>query len=380
MIFDEFVDVVDKTQATETKQEEVIKTDNTNPINEKIDDIPIDNNSLFDESSATKEPEKSVEEVKTDDKVIPEPVKEEGEEVLKEINPFDIGEKVSEESNEGETKQNQISLKALSEKFGVKLKDETEDEFIQRLNEKIESSKQEFKLDGYNDVTKKLIQHMNTEGSNVADFFNNKRIVDYNDVLNMGIEEKYRAIKLAEYGDNDNALEKIDEELSNMSTRELKDFSDDVDSRLREGINKEIETVVESHEKEQKAKQDVLMANKEKFIDTIVSQVKSTNDFLGFKLNDDIKNSLVNNIRNGEFEKVTQDDEASVKFLGYMMKKYGKNLLEGIETRVKREKLSSYNEGLKKSMQTMYNTSENNTTHRGNSNLTGDAWGDEQFK
>lgn len=266
------------------------------------------------------------------------------------------------EKDEPQTEK-KISLKSIAKDFDLDLeKDDDETEFKTKFSEKLEKSKQEFKLDGYSDGAKAIIKHLNENGGNIESFFQNPAIASMQSVLALDAETKVRNVRLqeviAEGKTKTEAIKIVDEELKSWGTREIKDLASDIDDQAKNLINEEVKKIVGDQElkaaaQRQKIEQQTIIerTNLKSFID-------KQDNFLGLGLTPEAKKLILRDIDNGTFDKVLNQNPESVKFSSYMFSKYGAKIMKKISDTLSETNRKGYNAATRKALDALHKTEE----------------------
>lgn len=272
--------------------------------------------------------------------------------------PDFFGEEFSEAGESGEEKI--IDLKPIAEGFGIKLEKGTTEEFRQKVNEKIEASKQEFKIDDYPADAQAIIKHLKENDGKIEDFFNNPTIVSLQSVIGLSPEQKVlyiRANELTNAGiEVEKAREQAEAEVDEWSTKEIKNRADLIDTDAKKLISEEIGKVVVNREEivskqTEKRKSEVV---KEK--ENLKTYVNSQEEFMGLKLTPKAKQNIVQAIESGEFDSVTDKTPEASKFRAYMLEKFGKKIAENYSNTASEQNRKGHNEAVDKSTGALHKT------------------------
>lgn len=262
------------------------------------------------------------------------------------------------EPSTGDDNKPVFDIKGLSEDFGIEA--ETPEDFKSKMKDKIESSKQEFKIDSYTPDAQKVIKHLSENGGTVNDFFNNKEIAEYQGVKAMPDAAKVLTVKSNQFilsGMSEQAArEKAQEEIDALSTRELKDASDNINQQADNLIKAEIEKIVGNRESviAQQKEQDELKTKTE--INNLKSFVSKQKDFLGIPLPEKTIENIVQEIDSGKFDEIANSTPAESKFSAYMMNKFGDKVLSTIKGKMAEENRKGKNAAIQKENSALHNT------------------------
>jgi hypothetical protein len=228
--------------------------------------------------------------------------------------------------------------KDLDIELGDDEKIEDKDTFLEKVNAKIDSAKQEFDLSSYDEQTQKFIKYMNENGGNVADIFSNEKIAKFQTVIGMDGEEKVEMAvrqQLQQTGLSGEDLEtKVEEKMKALSTREIKDAADDIDANMKKGINTELEEIVGKQEKDAEAVAAKATEAKAKEDAKFTSYLDKQETFLGLKMTDTLKASIKNDLKTGEIDKVVTSPDPEIRLNAYMLKKFGKSIQDRIQKEI----------------------------------------------
>lgn len=249
--------------------------------------------------------------------------------------------------NDSESGEAVTDYSSLSKKIGIEASSESE--FIEKYNESIENAKQEIKLDSYDPQAQKIIKHLHENGGDLKDFFMNEKIQDASRLLNMTAEDKYReyrAIQLSNQGVSDEDIDtRIDEEItSQLSTRDILDTANKIDSKLQEVINSEITKVTAGRDEyisKQNEKIERQVAIEKESMKQYVDKIDS---FMGVPVKEDIKKMMKLEIDSGKFDNIVDQNKVGSKFFAYMHSKYGDSVLKYYKNEIKNKITSTKNE------------------------------------
>ena len=254
-----------------------------------------------------------------------------------------------------------ISLKKLAKELDVDLdKDDDEVEFKTKFSDKLEKSKQEFKLDGYSDDAKAVIKHLNENGGNIDSFFTNPSIASMQSVLALDPETKVRNVRIQEVMASgvtkQEAITTVDEELNEWGTRQIKDLAADIDDQAKGIINNEIKKII--GDQELKAQADRVRKETEALTQrtNLKGFIEKQDNFLGLGLTPDAKKLILRDIDNGNFDKVLSSNPEQIKFASYMFSKYGAKIMNKIEQSLGEQNRKGHNAALRKSLDALHKT------------------------
>ena len=258
--------------------------------------------------------------------------------------------------------EKKISLKKLAKELDVDLDKEDEQEFKTKFSERLEKSKQEFKLDGYSDDAKAVIKHLNENGGNIDSFFTNPQIASMQSVLALDAETKVRNVRIQEVlgtgVTREEAVKTVDEEIKSWGTREIKDLAADIDDQAKEIINTEIKKIV--GDQELRAKAETVRRETEALTQrtNLKTFIEKQDNFLGLGLTADAKKLILRDIDNGNFDKVLSSNPEQIKFASYMFSKYGEKIMKKIDFSLKEQNRKGSNAALRKSLDALHKVGE----------------------
>ena len=270
-----------------------------------------------------------------------------------------FGTKTEDKPSDKSTDIPSIAFKAIGEKLGVKLEGETESEFIEKINAKVESSKKELKLDKYNPESKALINWLEEHtDSSLEDFFTNPVVSEWNSFIKLSPEDKYTQVRMTQTDLKDKTPEEVEEiiteELSNLSTRQLKDTADNITANAVKLRNDEIKKIVGDKKTFIETKQVEIskkVANERQILKDETQKIES---ILGVKLPEATKKQILAEIENGEIDKILNESPSQSKINAYLFKKYSSNIEKYYQNKLREERRAGYNDGIKKIQSDLY--------------------------
>lgn len=256
------------------------------------------------------------------------------------------------------------TLKEIGKKFDLDLTaDDDDSEFESKLSEKLSKSRQEVNLDGFSDDAKALIKHLNENNGDVESFFTNKNIISLQSVLSLDAETKVRNVRLNELisqgKTKTEAVETIDQEFKEMSTREIKDIATDIDDQAKKLIQTEVKKMVGDKEIKAAAQRQQDQLKVENDRTKLKGYIDKQETFLGLKLSSDAKKSILRDIDNGEFDKLLNTNPEQQKFAAYMLGKHGAKILNKINSTLTEQNRKGFNAATKKSIDALHNIDDN---------------------
>lgn len=260
-----------------------------------------------------------------------------------------------ESSDDGDKKET-LNFGELAKAFEVEA--ESAEDFVAKVNEKIESAKQEFKLDGYSADAQSVIKHLNDNEGKLEDFFNNKEIAEMQSVIASPAESKVLTVRTNELMRTglsaDKAQEQAQEELEEMSTRQVKDMADQIDQQAQAIISDNVKKIVGDREKVIANQRIEAEKQTQKERDHLKSFVMKQKDFAGIELSDKAKENIVREIESGNFDKVANESPAASKFAAYMFNKFGKKIVENFNETAKEQNRKGHNAAIEKQKKALH--------------------------
>lgn len=320
------------------------------PAEEIKEEAPVTEETFEEKPKEEKVTEEKVAEEKTGEK----PVAKKDEV----IDIFASEEKLGEEKT-GEPK---TSFKPLASDLGIELENDTPEEFKAKINQKIESAKQEFKLDGYPDEAKSLIKHLKDNGGKVEDFLNNKDIISLQGVKNLDPEQKVLFVRTNELTRSGLTQEKAQEqaslEVEEMSARDIKNRANEIDTEADGLISKEIKKITGDREAFVAKERDAVITKTKAEITQLKSYVSNQTEFFGIELSDKAKQGIIRDIETGAFDDIANKSPESSKFTAYMIAKFGKNIMDTLNKKSAEQNRTGYNAATEKSLNALHKTKE----------------------
>jgi len=259
--------------------------------------------------------------------------------------------------------------KPLATDLGIELENpKSRTEFVEKVNGQIKDAQQKLDLTGFNETSQRLIKLAN-EGVDVAEFFNNPKITQYNGFLALTPEAKYIQVRegqLANKGLDAEAMEtKITEEIDELSTRELKDLSDGYDSEIKEALNTEIVSVLGDKETQMAAAKSKVESEIETEKQNLIKYVDTQTEYMGIPLTEANKKGIVNAIKNGTFDLAVEQNPAASKFNAFMFTKFYSKFVQQSKKNADSASKDGYRKGLGKGKDTVYNKKPNDGGAKG---------------
>lgn len=265
----------------------------------------------------------------------------------------------ADEGGEGE-KSPAISFKKLSSALDIELEKDTEEEFAQKIKDKIEAARQEVNLDEFDPEAKRLVKHLNDNGGKIGDFFVNPKITVFQSVLNLTAEDKYRTVRRTELGREGGTQEEIDkqidEQLSSMPAQEIVQIANKIDDDVKKMIAAEIEEIVGETEQAAEQSQAKEAEKVSKRRDSLKNFVQKQDNFLGLKLSEKAKSTIAKDIETGRFDEVVDLSDDEVRFAAYMFKRQGSKIGERFLKELAEKSREGYNKGIEKTTGKIHKT------------------------
>lgn len=257
-------------------------------------------------------------------------------------------------------KKNTVSFKNIAKRVDLELEDDSEDEFVLKVSDKIEKSKQEIALDKFTPDAQRIIKHLNENGGKIDDFFKNTKINSLQGIIGLDPATKIttvRAQELIKDGmESNEAYEQAQTEVADLTAKELRQAAQNVDEDAQGLIDKEISTVVSDREKFAEKEKAKALVSTNVEIKQIKNLVEKQADYLGIKLTADAKKSILADIDSGVFDAIANKDKPRSKFNAYMMSKFGTSIYNKFKTTISEKSREGYNEALDKSTAALHKT------------------------
>lgn len=260
-----------------------------------------------------------------------------------------------------------VDLSGISRKIGLSIEDDEsidEEKFLEKIGKLIEDSKQEFKLDGYSDPAKKLIQHINKTGD-ISSYFLDEKIVNYQQFLSLDSDDKYTQVRFSELSregkDEDEIQQIIDDELSTLSTREIKDLNDRYDGHIKGLLESRVSEISKVGDAEY---QKQIIQTKEKIEEekkSLKNYISSQEDVLGIKLTAKDKSSLMRVVDSGDMDLVLDKNPEKAKFYAYMHLKFQDRINSNMQKQIAESVKKAKNSTTDKFIETLHETNDMKT-------------------
>lgn len=292
---------------------------------------------------------------------------------------------------EDKEKKSTVSFKNIAKKVDLDLEDDSEEEFVVKINDKIEKSKQELALDKFSPDAQKIIKHLNDNGGKIDDFFKNTKINSLQGIIGLNPPTKIMTVRIQELVkegmEYDAAQEQASMEVEELTAKELRQAAQNIDDDAQKLIDNEISTIVTDREKFAEKERTKVATSTALELKQIKTYIEKQTDFLGIKLTSEAKKAIMSDIESGEFDTIANKNKAVSKFNAYMMGKFGTSIHNKIRTTISEKSREAYNEALDKSTGALHKTKEDaqrNNTGRQKSESgekkNFDTWGDDLFE
>jgi hypothetical protein len=287
--------------------------------------------------------------------------KQEGDQSSEGSKEQDFFADLSDESNEGDQGSNKpaVSFKNLGSKLQIELDKDTEEEFTDKVNQKIKAAQQQVDLTGFDPEARKLVKHLNENGGKIGDFFVNPKITKLQSVLTLSAEEKVKIVRrseLAKGGSTKEEIEKeIEEELSSMPAQKIVNLANDIDNNAKKLIAEEIEEIVGQSEqrKNQEDQQKAEKAKQKK--ESLKNLVQKKDNFLGLSLSEKARQTITRDIDTGKFDQIVDLSDDEILFAAYMIKRQGPKIAEAFSKQLADKSREGYNKAIDKTTSKLHN-------------------------
>lgn len=264
------------------------------------------------------------------------------------------------ESGEEQEQESAFDFKTIAPELDVELEKGTKEEFTQKVKEKIEASRQEFKLDDYSPDAQMVIKFLNDHNGKIDDLFTNEKVVQLQGVMGLSPEDRVMSVRIGELTsaglDREKATEQASAEIEELSTKEIKDIADGINEDASKLIQEEVKKIFGDREKiatQQKAKSEQQIQRE---VGELKNYVNSQESFMGIPITTEAKKNIVRAIDSGEFDDVTDKNPAESKFAAYMLARFGKKIAENIKAEMSEQNRKGHNAALGKATSTLHNS------------------------
>lgn len=272
-------------------------------------------------------------------------------------------------SEEGGEQPKAVDFKKLGSMLEIEIEDgQSEEQFAEKVRQRIEAAKQEVDLSKFAPQARRLVKHLNDNQGEITDFFTNPKISSYQQVLSMEPEDKLRMVRRSQFAGQGKSEEDIeaalDEELSGMSARQIMEVAEKINENARSLMAHEIEEIVGKTEKtvEENKKQEIEKINKQK--EDLKDFVRNQNVFLGLNLSEKAKGGIIRDIESGVFDRTVDLTDAEIRFAAYMIKKSGKKMSDFISKKFSEKTREGYNNAVDKLKKKLHQSSDEAKTSK----------------
>lgn len=267
--------------------------------------------------------------------------------------PDDDGEKGD------ETGKDKVSYKPLAKEFGIELENDTQEELTKKVNEKLEASKLELKLDGYSDQARSLIKYLNEDKGDIGSFLTNPTVSEMQGILNMEPEDKVRMIRMNEMKQEgkteEQAITEYGEELDKMSVSDIRKMSDGIDKQAKDLRDQEIVKITGDKETKMKTERETKATQVEKERTVLKTFIQGQEDFLGIELTPKARAQILSDLETGKFDELVEKAPEASRFYAYMTNKYGPKIMENFSKGKKDAGRTGYNAATDKQISALHN-------------------------
>lgn len=271
----------------------------------------------------------------------------------------------------------QVDAKVVSHLFKdleLELKEGTEasyDALKESFKQKLDSSRKQVDLDGYNNPNAKKLVLMLEEGKDIKDFLFNETINQANQVIATPLREKVvdmKEIQMINLGmSEEEAAAKAEELVKGLSPEQLKKEADAIDKYAQDSITAEIERMHNEHLQFTKSVDEKNSKQKEQERNQLVQAVNGLTEFLGYSITDAAKANIIKQINDGTFHRTILGDKPTALLNAYMMMTAGKSILSHIEKTMKDSGNENFMQGMKKVMEILPKEGKSKKSAEGNS-------------
>ena len=242
--------------------------------------------------------------------------------------------------------------------FDEKDEEITKEVFVSKVKSAIENASKTLDKTKYDPSIVRVIEHLDADPENITDFYQNKVIRMADDFLSKEKETQLRIVLTNELRSSvakEDLVETVNNRIEEMTEKEQDAKLNTVKAQLNKAKKIEFEKITQASQdfKIQKEKEAEVQAKEER--ETLISQVDKMNNFLGLPVNDRTKKFIKNEIMNGNFDKVLDEDVANVKIDAYFYKKFGSKILANFESKMTEEAKKSFRKGTEKQKEVKHN-------------------------
>ena len=238
-------------------------------------------------------------------------------------------------------------------------KELTKEAFVERVKEKIESSKEKFNYQHIPEDVLDVVKFFAEDGGTTADLLSDHDVVLAEVYLSMDSESKFlrfQSDKLERNGlDKESAAARAQELWDQKPEKEQAQAIAEIDSQIIAFKNQAIKEVV-GKRKEIVQKQKVQAEAKAKAERTrMVDIVKGMTEFMGMQIPKEVNDKLVRKIENGDIDKVLNNVAAKARVNAFMIELFGKQINETSKKILSDTSRESYNKGVQKLIEKNHN-------------------------
>lgn len=238
-------------------------------------------------------------------------------------------------------------------------KELTKEAFVERVKEKIESSKEKFNYQHIPEDVLDVVKFFAEDGGTTADLLSDHDVVLAEVYLSMDSESKFlrfQSDKLERNGlDKESAAARAQELWDQKPEKEQAQAIAEIDSQIIAFKNQAIKEVV-GKRKEIVQKQKVQAEAKAKAERTrMVDIIKGMTEFMGMQIPKEVNDKLVRKIENGDIDKVLNNVAAKARVNAFMIELFGKQINETSKKILSDTSRESYNKGVQKLIEKNHN-------------------------
>lgn len=265
----------------------------------------------------------------------------------------DIFADLGDEGAEGEGSESAaVDFKKIGSALDIELEKGTEEEFTEKVNQKIKDAQQEVDVSKFDPEAQRLVKHLNENEGKLGDFFVNPKIASLQNVLSMTAEDKFRKVRENELskdgGTAEEIVKEIDEELSTFPAQKIVDIASTIDQNAQKLIAAEIEEIVGESEKNAQESKSKQAERVTKDRESMKNFVQKQDNFLGLTLTDKAKSGITKDIETGKFDATVDLTDEEIRFAAYMIKRSGGSIKNAFTKQLAEKSREGYNKGLDK--------------------------------
>lgn len=235
----------------------------------------------------------------------------------------------------------------------------TEEEYHEKLAEKIEGSKQKFTYQGIPDDTKDIVKFFAEDGGTVSDLLSDHELIAVEVYKSMSDNDKVLRYQTDVYTragmDDETAVEEAEKFVGSMSEKDIAQAVIRINGELDVYKKRTIERVVGERKKVVEAEKTKSLAKAQAEKKVMISMVKAMEDFAGMKLTPELREKLVARIESGDLDKQLNVSAAEARINAYMHKLFGKQIKANLHTALVKEGREGYNKATDKFIQIAHN-------------------------